>query len=190
MGCVEAPALRLWLRRRRRRRRGFRKGIAGVHSRCVRCAGVVHLAFPWLFTGAPLLLLASAVSLPCCARGCDTSTPLQELPRRCEFLEALAYWRARARHKRGPLLVGANSQWGLPLSVSMAVPRGWNFDAHGAEGRGVPVRCHTRRIAVSLRVALCRVLAALPVTKIVASRWRGVARRVHCRVKSTFHHIT
>ena len=106
VGCVEAHALRFRLRTRRRRRRGLRKGIAGVHSRCVRCAGVVHLAFPWLFTGAPLLLLASAVSLPCCARGCDTSAPL----RRCEFHKALPYWRARARHTHGPLLVGANSQ--------------------------------------------------------------------------------
>ena len=106
VGCVEAHALRFRLRTRRRRSRGLRKGTAGVRCRCGRRAGVVHLAFPSQFGCAPLLLLASAVSLPCCARGCDTSAPL----RRCKFLKALPYWRARARHRHGPLFVGANSQ--------------------------------------------------------------------------------
>ena len=190
MGCVEAHALRFRLRTRRRRRRGLRKSIASVHCRCVRCAGVVHLAFPLQPTWAPLVLFASTVSRACCARCCDTSAPL----RRCEFLKALPYWRARARHTHGSLFVGANGQGGLPLSVSMPVPRGWEFDGDSAEGGGAPVRCHTRRIAVSLRVALCHVLAALPVTKIVASQrwWRrvGVASRGASTVASRAFFVT
>ena len=106
LGCVEAHALRFRLRTRRRRRCSLRKGIAGVRCRCVRRAGVVHLAFPLQPRWAPLLLLASTVSRACCARCCDTSEPL----RRCELLKALPYWRARARHAHGPLFVGANGQ--------------------------------------------------------------------------------
>ena len=60
---------------------------------------------------------------------------------------------------------------GRPRSVPHSAHRG--FASRCAVSRSRRVACHKDR----------------GVTQIVASRWRGVARRVHCRVKSIFHHI-